>query len=281
MIRTFVAATLLAVSQIQAAEPLVPALWEITLTRTDQANKILSQAKAPVAMYPTGDFDTSLPIDMGSPGKPRLWTVGCTFSVAADPLKFYVRDTTRTISVINSGTSATGAVELFDIKTAWHGAGRYAIFTLDGETLTADIHPAAGTKEVTNEGDSAVIVVTRRDRSRKILSQTTAPWSPISDDGKYHQVLAIQYGTKEKPQTRLVDCSVEPESSLISFQTAFLLPVEENLSGTRMNKIHLLCTRAPINEAGKYLIHALDGETLEAEIRNPGREKSPVPAGEK
>jgi hypothetical protein len=124
-------------------------------------------------------------------------------------------------------------------------------------------------------------VITRRDRSRKILSQTTAPWSPISDDGKYHQELAIQYGTKEKPQTRLVDCLVEPTDSRIHFQTAFLLPVEENLSGTRVNKIHFLCTRVPINEAGKYLIHALDGETLEAEIRAAGGVKSSVPAGEK
>jgi hypothetical protein len=278
MIRTFVAATLLAVSQIQAAEPMVPTLWELTLTRTDQANKILSQAKAPLAVYPAGDFDTSLPIDMGSPGKPRLWTVDCMSGGASAPLEFDVNDTTRTIT----GSSGPYAVELFDIKTAWHGAGRYLLFTLDGETLTADIHPAAGAKaENANESEAAVIMVTRRDRSRKILSQTTAPWSPISDDGEYHQVLAIQYGTKEKPQTRLVDCLVDPMGSRISFQTAFLLPVEENLSSTRVDKIHLLCTRAPINDAGKYLIHALDGETLEAEIRAAGGVKSSVPAGEK
>ena len=279
MIRTFVAASLLAVSQIQAAEPLVPTLWELTLTRTDQGNKILSQAKAPVAVFPTGGSDTSLPIDMGSPGKPRLWVVDCMIGNSpAKVLEFEVSDTTRT----STGSSGTYAVELFDIKTAWHGAGRYLLFTLDGETLTADIHPAAGAKaEKADEAEAAVIMVTRRDRTRKILSQTTAPWSPISDDGKYHQVLAIQYGTKEKPQTRLVDCFAQSKDSIISFQTAFLLPVEENLSGTRVDKIHLLCTRAPINDAGKYLIHALDGETLEAEIRAAGGGKGPVPAGEK
>lgn len=283
MIRSLVAASLLAVSQIQAAEPVVPTLWEITLTRTDQGNKILSQAKAPVAVYPAGDFKSRLAIDMGSPGNARLWTVECRWGgEGIKVLKFMVLDTTRTGSWNSDGIIR--AIAMFDGVTTWHGAGRYLLFTMAGESLTADFHPAAGAKDdKANEAESAVIVVTRRDRSRKILSQTTVPWvAAATEDEQFPQLLAIQYGTKENPQTRLVQCIMgNSDSAVLEFRVEILLPLAEDLSGTQMKRVDLIRASAPINDAGKYLIHALDGETLEAEIRAAGGGKGPVSAGEK
>jgi hypothetical protein len=282
MNRAFLAASLLATTPLHAVEPLTPTLWEITLTRTDQASKILSQAKAPIAVYPTGLFDTSLVIDMGSAGNPRLWTVDCFFGGTNDKLlEFEVSDTTRTSSWTSNGSSLTRAVELFDVETVWHGPGRYVLFTMDGETLTADLHPATAAKNSkTSEADPTVIVVTRRDRSRKILSQTTAPWPAAGDDRKCNQLLTIQFGTKESPQTRLVRCLLDRGAGALTFQIAFLLPLATDLSGTQVKKVDVLNIRTPINETGKYLIHALDGETLEAEIRNPVGAKSPPPEGD-
>ena len=273
MIRNLLSASLIVVSQAFAAEPSPPtdwSRWEIALTRTDPAGKILSQAKAPLAVYRVGDFDAQLVINMGTATAPRLWTVECWYGGEGDKLlEFEVSDTTRITSWTNDGDSSSRAAELFDIETSWRGAGRYLVFTMDGETLTADIHPVAGAGTDQGDGaDPAVIVVTRRDRSRTILSQTTAPWPAANADHDFRQTLAIRFVTKDGPQTRLVQCTADMNS--LRFRVEALLPIQEEIGGTQVRRLQLLQTRSPIHASGKYLIHDLDGETLEAEIRPTG-----------
>jgi hypothetical protein len=274
MLKKLLAASLLVISQSFAAEPTVKAewsLWEVSLTRTDMSGKTLSQAKAPLALDPDGCFNTQLVINMGTSAAPCLWTVECMLGGPGGKLlNFEVDDTNRTISWINDGDSSTRTAELFDVETSWHGAGRYLVFTMDGETLTADIHPVTDTK--IDYGDSAkstVIVVTRRDRSRNILSQTTAPWPAASDGGESSQLLAIQFGTKDAPQTRLIRCNADLRTQ--TFNVEALLPITKELGGTQVRRLFLLQTRSPINAAGKYLIQELDGETLETEVRPAGK----------
>lgn len=274
MLRNSLAACLLFISQSFAAEPTTQAEWthwEITLTRTDTSGKTLSQAKAPLTLDPDGCFNTQLVINMGTVAAPCLWTVECMLGGPGDKLlNFEVDDTNRTVSWITDGNSTTRTAELFDIKTSWHGAGRYLVFTMDGETLTADIHPVTDTK--IDHGDSAnstVIVVTRRDRSRNILSQTTVPWPAANDGDESSQRIAIQFGTKDAPQTRLVKCNADLNT--LTFTVEALLPITKELEGTQVRRLFLLQTRIPINASGKYLIQELDGETLEAEIRPAGQ----------
>lgn len=280
MLKKLLAASLLVISQSFAAEPTVKAewsLWEVHLTRTDMSGKTLSQAKAPLTLDPDGSFNTQLVINMGTGAAPCLWTVECLLGGPGGKLlNFEVDDTNRTVSWITDGNSTTRTAELFNIETSWHGAGRYLVFTMDGETLTADIHPVTDTKIDHGESaNSTVIVVTRRDRSGNILSQTTAPWPAASDgdgdgDGdRSGQRLAILFGTKDAPQTRLVECDADLKTQ--TFTVEALLPITKELGGTQVRRLILLQTRSPINASGKYLIQELDGETLEAEIRPAGQ----------
>jgi hypothetical protein len=276
MLRNSLAACLLFISQSFAAELSTQAEWthwEISLTRTDTSGKILSQAKAPLAVYQFGGFNTHLVINMGTGAATRLWTVECMFDGDGDKLlEFEVSDTTRIISWTSDGSSISRAAVLFDIETSWHGAGRYQVFSMDGETLTADIHPVPSTKADNDDGaDSTVIVVTRRDRNSKILSQTTAPWPAASDNHDCRQSLAIQSGTKDAPQTLLVRC--EADSGTLRFRAEALAPIKGELGGTQVRRLILHDTRSPINASGKYMILELDGEILEAEIRSAGKLK--------
>ena len=273
MLNKLFAASFLVTSQSYAAEPLDQSkysAWEITLTRTDSSSKTLSRAHAPLTLHPDGSFNTQLVINMGTGEAPCLWTVECLHSGPGGKLlEFEVDDTNRTISWTTDGNSSSRAVELFDIETSWQGAGKYLVFTMDGETLTAEIHPASGDKIDNGESNritkSAVLVVTRRDRSRKILSQTTAPWSSTSEGHDPRLRLAIQFGTMVAPQTRLVQCKAD--SNTQEFSVEALLPITNELGGTQVRRLFLLQTRSPINASGNYLIQGLDGESLEAEIR--------------
>jgi hypothetical protein len=272
MLRNLFTASLILVSQCFAADPTTANEWslgEITLIRTDTSGKVLSEAKAPLAVYLAGDFDTDLVINMGTGAAPRLWTVGCEYHGEGTKwLRFAASDITRTIAQATDGNIRREAPRLFDIRTSWHGAGRYPVFTMDGETLTAEIHPVAGTKIDNDDGaDSKAIVVTRRDRSNKILNQTTVPWQVPSCS----QRLAIQCGTKDAPQTRLVECIGESNSFL--FYVWVLLPIKEELGGTQVQRLKVIETRSPTNTSGKYMIQELDGEILEAEIRSAGKLK--------
>ena len=260
------------VSPCFAADPASANEWslgEIALTRIDISGKVLSEAKAPLAVYLAGDFKTDLVINMGTAAAPRLWTVGIEYQGEGTKwLRFAACDTTRTIAQATDGNFRREAPRLFDVRSSWHGAGRYPVFTMDGETLTAEIHPVAGTKIDNDDGaDSNAIVVTRRDRSNKILNQTTVPWQVPSCS----QRLAVQCGTKDAPQTRLVECIGESNSLL--FYVWVLLPIKEELGGTQVQRLQVIETRSPINTSGKYLIHELDGEVMEAEIRSSGKAK--------
>lgn len=242
--------------------------WRIAVSRTDQDGELLSRTMTPVALLGEHDaFVGRLVVDMGKGPDERFWELDFECDPLGGIIRFDVADGGVRLSSFHEGTRSVSAANTHGSRRHWRGPGRYRIFTLDNEVVSAVIGPVSEPgSEPEDHPASRVIEIVRRDSDGELTGRASTGWFvEDEDEAEAHLSLYVRNPDDALVPKRFRCWLTQPGNGPPILRVRVY---DVDTSGKRASSSVQYDLRLPYNLNEERLVYDQDGERVSVIIRD-------------